>query len=116
MDTPCQELQTTDFINIAQELVTKLNNPLVAIKVIKGDELRVQGFGGIYGVGKGAIEPPALVVLSYTPKQSIKTIAMVGKGIVYDTGGLSIKNTAGMCGMKHDKGGACAILNAFKVL
>jgi probable aminopeptidase NPEPL1 len=45
------------------------------------------------------------VVLSYEPKQSEKTIALVGKGIVYDTGGLSIKGTAGMCGMKHDMGG-----------
>ena len=50
-----------------------------------------QGFGGIYGVGKAAIHAPALVVLSHTPKDAQKTVAWVGKGIVYDTGGLSIK-------------------------
>ena len=46
---------------------------------------------GIFGVGKAAVHQPALVVLSHTPKGATKTIAWVGKGIVYDTGGLSIK-------------------------
>ena len=58
---------------------------------IRGEELDEQGFGGIYGVGKGALHPPAMAVLSHTPKGATKTIAWVGKGIVYDTGGLSIK-------------------------
>ena len=46
---------------------------------------------GIYGVGKAAAHPPALAVLSHTPPAATKTIAWVGKGIVYDTGGLSMK-------------------------
>lgn len=46
---------------------------------------------GIYGVGKAAFHPPALAVLSHTPDGATQTIAWVGKGIVYDTGGLSIK-------------------------
>lgn len=46
---------------------------------------------GIYGVGKAALHPPALAVLSHTPDGATQTIAWVGKGIVYDTGGLSIK-------------------------
>lgn len=50
-----------------------------------------KGFGGIYGVGKAAVVPPALAVLSFTPDGATKTIAWVGKGIVYDTGGLSLK-------------------------
>ncbi len=48
-------------------------------------------FSGLYGVGKAAVHPPALAVLSHTPEGATKTIAWVGKGIVYDTGGLSIK-------------------------
>lgn len=47
---------------------------------------------GIYGVGKAASHPPALAVLSHFPPGATKTIAWVGKGIVYDTGGLSIKD------------------------
>nr|CAD7449581.1 unnamed protein product [Timema bartmani] len=55
------------------------------------EELNDKGFGGIYGVGKAALVPPALVVLSHLPQGATETIAWVGKGIVYDTGGLSIK-------------------------
>ena len=61
--------------------------------IIRGEELAEKGFGGIYGVGKAALHPPALVVLSHEPKGATQTVAWVGKGIVYDTGGLSIKVT-----------------------
>ena len=63
----------------------------VSSTVIQGEDLRLQGFGGIYGVGKAAVVPPALAVLSHTPEGATQTVAWVGKGIVYDTGGLSIK-------------------------
>lgn len=53
---------------------------------------------GIYGVGKAALHPPALAVLSHTPEGATQTIAWVGKGIVYDTGGLSIKGKVRCCG------------------
>lgn len=59
--------------------------------IIRGEDLKQKGMGGIYGVGKAATCQPALVVLSYTPPGAHATIAWVGKGIVYDTGGLSIK-------------------------
>lgn len=73
----------------------------VSIKVIKDKQLRDGGFGGIWGVGKAAEQPPALAILTYTPAKSERTVCWVGKGIVYDSGGLSIKTpTANMCGMK----------------
>ena len=59
--------------------------------IIRDQELEARGFGGIYGVGKGALHPPALAVLSHCPQGATMNIAWVGKGIVYDTGGLSIK-------------------------
>ena len=67
-----------------------------------------------------AVHPPALVMLSYTPASvtdpsTTPSIVLVGKGIVFDTGGLQIKNKPGMCGMKRDMGGAAAILSAFRV-
>ncbi|KAI8896420.1 cytosol aminopeptidase family, catalytic domain-containing protein [Globomyces pollinis-pini] len=120
MDTPCAELRTTDFVNHAKTLVANLvkeyGSDTVSIKVISGKDLDEQHFGGIYGVGKAASEPPALVIMSYTPKAAEKTLALVGKGIVYDTGGLSIKGTAGMCGMKHDMGGAAGVFSAFEAI
>ena len=59
--------------------------------IIRDKELEARGFGGIYGVGQGALHPPALAVLSHYPRGATQNIAWVGKGIVYDTGGLSIK-------------------------
>lgn len=59
--------------------------------IISGEDLKEKGFGGIYGVGKASSIAPALAVLSHTPSGATETIAWVGKGIVYDTGGLSIK-------------------------
>ncbi len=64
-------------------------------------------------MGKAAIHQPALAVLSHTPAGATETIAWVGKGIVYDTGGLSIKGKTAMPGMKRDCGGAAGILGAF---
>jgi probable aminopeptidase NPEPL1 len=61
------------------------------VNVIQGEELNTRGFGGIYGVGKAATVPPALVVLSHYAEGATVNVAWVGKGIVYDTGGLSIK-------------------------
>lgn len=69
--------------------------------------------------GKAAVVPPALVVLSYKPAgpaAATDTIALVGKGIVYDTGGLSIKGKTAMPGMKRDCGGAAAILGEICVM
>jgi len=67
---------------------------------VRGEELRDLGYGGLWGVGQAAEEAPALVVLSYDPAQgegggvataNPESVAWVGKGIVYDTGGLSLK-------------------------
>lgn len=110
VDTPCNEMNVSHFIEEAEKIGAELNiKPLV----IRGEELRERGFGGIYGVGKAAAVPPALIVLSHEPKGAQETLALVGKGIVYDTGGLSIKGKTAMPGMKRDCGGAAAILGAF---
>ena len=60
----------------------------IEAQVLKGDELRDAGYGMLYAVGKAAVEPPALVVLSHVPKgEAAESVCLVGKGIVYDTGG-----------------------------
>ena len=88
VDTPCNEMNTDAFVEEAKRVGAELG---IVPTIIRGEELRERGFGGIYGVGKAAAHPPALVVLSHKPAKSSKAIAWVGKGIVYDTGGLSIK-------------------------
>ncbi|XP_023034102.1 probable aminopeptidase NPEPL1 isoform X2 [Drosophila willistoni] len=110
VDMPCNEMNVDHFIQNIEELAKELS---LQPQIIRGEELQERGFGGIYGVGKAAAVPPALVVLSHEPKGAQETIALVGKGIVYDTGGLSIKGKTAMPGMKRDCGGAAAILGAF---
>ncbi|KNE67562.1 hypothetical protein AMAG_12014 [Allomyces macrogynus ATCC 38327] len=116
VDTPCSELNTVTYVEEVRALVERLDDPTVSIKVIQGEELKEQGFGGIYGVGKAAEFPPALVILSRVPENADKTLALVGKGIVYDSGGLSLKPTSGMVGMKGDMGGSAAVLGAFEAI
>eukprot|EP01094_Clydonella_sp_ATCC50884_P023974 TRINITY_DN5891_c0_g1_i2.p1 TRINITY_DN5891_c0_g1~~TRINITY_DN5891_c0_g1_i2.p1 ORF type:complete len:518 (-),score=150.36 TRINITY_DN5891_c0_g1_i2:801-2354(-) len=117
VDAPCNILHTTAFkdeaLARASAVQCKLPGAAVTVEVIEGEELNERGYGGIYGVGKAASNPPALVILTYTPPEPQSTVAWCGKGIVYDTGGLSIKSKTGMPGMKRDMGGAAAIMNAF---
>ncbi|XP_018011329.1 probable aminopeptidase NPEPL1 [Hyalella azteca] len=112
VDTPAQEMTTTAFIEEIESVGSKLN---IVPVVIQGEELKKRGFGGLWGVGKAAECPPALVILSHTPPGASQNIAWVGKGIVYDTGGLSMKTKTTMPGMKRDCGGAAGILGAFYV-
>jgi leucyl aminopeptidase len=97
----------------------------VGIEVIRGEELVARGLNGIYGVGKSATHPACLVHLSYVPpvaagaepsSVAAKSICLVGKGITYDTGGLSLKTKEGMPGMKTDMGGSAGVLCAFRSL
>eukprot|EP00095_Tigriopus_kingsejongensis_P003277 maker-scaffold675_size187964-snap-gene-0.33 protein:Tk03277 transcript:maker-scaffold675_size187964-snap-gene-0.33-mRNA-1 annotation:"probable aminopeptidase npepl1" len=110
VDTPCNEMHTDAFLDLIRDVAQKTGSKCT---VIQGEELNERGFGGIYGVGKAAVHQPALAVLSFTPKGATETVAWVGKGIVYDTGGLSIKGKTAMPGMKRDCGGAAGILGAY---
>ena len=66
--------------------------------------------------GRCAVESPRLVIADYNPKGAKKTILLVGKGLTYDSGGLSLKISGSMVGMKADMGGAAAVIGAFKAL
>jgi len=78
------------------------------------DEVRIDAerLGGLAGVAAGAAEPPRLIRLGYEPEGASATLAFVGKGITFDSGGLSLKTGAGMMTMKDDMGGAAAVLAA----
>ena len=119
VDTHPEELTTTAY---STEVATLFENEeAVTMEEIVGEELKERGYGGIYNVGKGATEPPRLIILTYQPPPSLpmmegtnySSITLIGKGIVYDTGGLAIKSRAGMCGMKHDMGGSAGVLGGF---
>lgn len=87
----------------------------VELEIWDEHELAADGFGGILGVGQGSSRPPRLVKVSYSPEvpngqEAVKHLALVGKGITFDTGGISLKPGASMVGMKYDMTGAATVL------
>jgi leucyl aminopeptidase len=82
------------------------------------DEIGIEneGLGGLAGVAQGSDEPARLIRLTYDPPGATATIALVGKGITFDSGGLSIKTAEGMETMKTDKSGAAAVLGAMSAI
>lgn len=80
------------------------------------DRLASERMGGLLGVAAGAAEPPRLIRLVYDPVGARGTVALVGKGITFDSGGLSLKTSDGMRTMKSDMGGAAAVLSAMGAL
>ena len=117
VDMPTSELDVSAFVKTAQDWAEGLGDPRLQVEVHQGRvALGAQGMGGIWGVGKAATCPPALVSLTWTPEGAKGRIALVGKGVVYDTGGLSLKGKDHMPGMKGDMGGAAATLQAFRAL
>lgn len=113
VDRPTNLFGVDAFVAASQDVARASG---VAIRVLRGGELRDQGFGGLWGVGRAARELPALVALDYEPPHATSSMAWVGKGIVYDTGGLSIKGKTAMPGMKMDMAGAAAVLAAFEAV
>lgn len=89
-------------------------------KIWDEQEIAAAGLGGILGVNRGSVQPPRLVELVYEPPAgdgaSAGTVALVGKGVTFDSGGLSIKTSDGMVRMKFDMAGAGAVLGAMSVL
>jgi leucyl aminopeptidase len=88
-------------------------------EVLDEARMRQLGFGALLGVAQGSAEPPALIVLKYKPADGAATadhLALVGKGVTFDTGGISIKPSEGMEKMKYDMAGAAAVLGAMRAL
>jgi leucyl aminopeptidase len=88
----------------------------LGIEVLDEAELAAGGYGGITGVGQGSIHPPRLVRLSYQHPAASKTVVFAGKGITFDSGGLSLKPPKAMETMKSDMGGAAAVLAAMQAI
>jgi leucyl aminopeptidase len=82
----------------------------LTVEVLDETALADGGYGGITGVGQGSVHPPRLVRLGYSPEGATKTLVLVGKGITFDSGGLSLKPAKGMEAMKSDMSGAAAVL------
>ncbi|GAB3195213.1 leucyl aminopeptidase [Nocardioides hungaricus] len=116
VNTPPGDLTPPKFADTVaaatKELTRGRGAPKVAITVLDDAELERLGCGGILGVGAGSSAPPRLVELRYSPKGATRHLALVGKGITFDSGGLTIKPAQGMGDMKSDMAGAAAVVQA----
>lgn len=104
---PPSDLYPETFAAAAQRLAKSAD---VTVTVLADTELAAGGYGGIIAVGKGSTRGPRLVKVSYSPTGATKHLALVGKGITFDSGGLSLKPAASMIGMKYDMTGAATVL------
>ncbi|MDD9207036.1 leucyl aminopeptidase [Georgenia sp. 10Sc9-8] len=95
----------------AEEARAAAKGTKVKVTVLDETELEEGGYGGLVGVGKGSARPPRLVRLSYAPARAKAHYALVGKGITFDSGGLSLKPAKGMETMKLDMAGAATVLS-----
>ncbi|NHA67101.1 leucyl aminopeptidase [Phycicoccus flavus] len=84
----------------------------VSVSVLDEKALAKGGFGGIVGVGQGSVHPPRIVTMTYAPSGAKASVALVGKGITFDSGGINLKPSAGMVTMKSDMAGAAAVAGA----
>lgn len=107
VNTPAEWLGPQDVADAATAAVAELP---ITVTVLDERELAEGGYGGILGVGQGSDRPPRLVRLDYAPDGARRHVALVGKGITFDTGGLSLKPAASMVGMKYDMCGAATVL------
>jgi leucyl aminopeptidase len=82
------------------------------LKVIKGNDLEKQGFGGVIAVGKGSEVPPRVLILEYSGSSRSRPVVLVGKGITFDTGGISLKPPPDMHEMKYDMSGSALVLHS----
>jgi leucyl aminopeptidase len=109
VNTPPSDLYPESFADHAADM---LSDAAVDVTVWDEEALERDGFGGILGVGKGSTRGPRLVRVDYAPAGASRHIALVGKGITFDTGGLSLKPAGSMVGMKYDMTGAATVLAA----
>ena len=113
VNTPAGDMPPAQIAREAQKMAREVG---LRCKVWGKPELEKGGFGGILGVGAGSVNPPRLIELWYKGAGTQTPIALTGKGIAFDSGGLSIKDAKGMETMKCDMGGAASILATMKAI
>ncbi|WP_434639301.1 aminopeptidase PepB [Klebsiella sp. I138] len=115
INAPAEELGPEQLAQRAVDLLCGVACDNVTYRITKGEDLREQGYLGLHTVGRGSERPPVLLALDYNPtgnKEAPVYACLVGKGITFDSGGYSIKQSAFMDSMKSDMGGAATVTGA----
>ncbi|MEO1434051.1 MAG: leucyl aminopeptidase family protein [Bacteroidota bacterium] len=109
MNAPGNKLRPEDFANWALDSGKQFN---YSVKVFEQEAIESMGLGGLIAVNRGSEWPARFIIAEYKGAKGAPTIGLVGKGVTFDTGGLSIKGHQNMHFMKSDMGGAAAVLGA----
>jgi leucyl aminopeptidase len=113
-NTPPDHLNALDFAREARAAAVGRG---LSVEVFEKDQIEELRLGGLLGVNKGSDQPPAVVKLTYTPPRPTGTVCLVGKGVMYDSGGISLKPSDGMhVMMKMDMTGAAVVLAVLSAL
>ena len=114
VNTPSKEKSPAEMAAAARRL---LRGSGVTVQVFEGARLEAERFGGVIGVGQGSEQAPRFLKMTYAPRGARgKALALVGKGVVFDSGGLSLKTAGGMETMKTDMSGGAAVIAAMSTL
>ena len=113
-ETPANFAKPEDLAARAEEVAAGLDK--VSVEILDGDAIRAKGMGGLAAVSQGGPVDPRLIVLRYEGGGEGPTLGFVGKGVTFDTGGISLKPGAGMQEMKFDMSGAAAVIEGFAAI
>ena len=115
INAPAEDLGPEQLAQRAVDLLSEVGGDAISYRIVKGEDLREQNYMGIHTVGRGSTRQPVLLSLDFNPtgdKEAPIYACLVGKGITFDSGGYSIKQTAFMDSMKSDMGGAAMVTGA----
>ncbi len=111
VNEPANFMTPDAFAKVAEKVAQENN---MKITVLGKEEIKATGMEAIMAVNAGSVEPPRLVVMEYNGKEGAKTLGLVGKGVTFDSGGLSLKPSDSMFRMHCDMAGAAAVLGAME--
>lgn len=113
VNTTPQDMNPNDMAVVAQYIADENG---LECNILDENALKHEKMDAILAVGRASAHQPRLIHLAYKPKNAVKTVSLVGKGLTYDSGGLSLKPATSMVTMKMDKAGACAVLGMMKAV
>jgi len=118
VNEPGNRMTPTVLADRARKMVAEVNSPHLSIEVFGADKIRELKMGAFWSVAQGSDEPPQLIVMRYTPPGALErpVLGLVGKGITFDSGGISIKSADGMEKMKYDMAGGAAMIGAMRAI
>lgn len=113
---PAQEVTPSKLAEVAKEINEKKDTKKLSVKIYEKEEIEKMEMGAFLAVGKGSSQPPKFIHIKYSPAKPKKKIAIIGKGITFDSGGLDIKPASSMLTMKDDMAGAACVLSIMNIL